>query len=161
MNSTRRDVLRLSATAVVGGLTRWTSTASAGGDRESNCSQNANESNARTGFVFFPETYRECVPFQLGAVLRVFRTRVGRGDDTCRSPLREFVAYEIGYRDESDETSALLAVPLDDEQESPPHEYYLPGTWFVAIDSGETYTLQTACDEPSNPVQSCRFAPVV
>lgn len=122
------------------------------------------------GFVFFPESYRQCSPFRLRIVSRRFRTSVGRGPHVCRQERREYVLYGIGYEDAEEAdvvsiegVSTFLAVRTPEEEEDPPlpHEYFVPRQRFRFVSSEGEFVMHGNCSEPPTPIQHAVFSHVV
>lgn len=176
--TTRRELLRAGA-ATIGGVSATVSGVSAAvsgfssvrraasGDGLGDDSHDDSEDGdiecdgveARDGYVFSLDRYRECVRFQFVAELQVFRASVGRGLDISRNDRRDFTAYGIRYvdggGDGTSEESAedgdmvILAVPSPDHEESPSlFEYYLPRTRFQFTESKGEFVFQRNSSNP-------------
>lgn len=163
---TRRGVLR-TGIAVFGGATlvgraAETSSATASSRLEATSSAKAHGEKPYTGYVFRPDygTYHEFTPFQIVFEYRESRASIGIGPKVCEKPRRAYVPYEIQYHD-SEQTTAILAVPVENRQDLLPHEYFVPRARFHFVETDGQYVFHGDCDSSPTLVQHGVFTRVV
>lgn len=169
MRATRRAFVRWVGLAVGAATTSVADGANGAGNRDApdRCEPVEGDYPPMEGFVFFPESYRECSPFRLLIVSRRFRSKVGRGPHVCLGERREYVLYGIGYDDaDADVTSiegvsTFLAVRTPEEGDPPlPHEYFVPGQRFQFVSTAGEFVMHGDCEEPPTPLQQTVFSRV-